>query len=289
MIEILENCELMPEKEWIKYIEELEKKSEKSTKEEVKKALIEAVKKRIPKQKFGILFSGGVDSTTIAFLCKQNKADFICYSAGMENSPDIMISRKATEKLGLKIKQKILTIEEADKLFERTAKIFEQPDVLSVGVGAVIIAGAELALKDGIKILFGGLGSEEIFAGYQRHLEAEDPHAECWKGLKGMWRRDFARDFAIAKKLGIKAKMPFLDEELIRKAMGITADRKINKEHKKIILREIAEELGVPKEFSWRDKKAAQYGSYLDKAMQKLAKQKGYQTKQRYIESFIKT
>ena len=115
-------------------------------------------------------------------------------------------------------------------------------------------------------------GSEEIFAGYQRHLDAKDPHAECWNGLKNMWQRDFVRDVTIAKALGITVLCPFLDEDLIIKSMGIPADKKINKEFKKIILREIAEELGLPKEFAWRPKKAAQYGSYFDKALIKLAK-----------------
>jgi len=39
--------------------------------------IIEAVKKNIPYEKFGILFSGGVDSTTIAQVCRKEKKDFI--------------------------------------------------------------------------------------------------------------------------------------------------------------------------------------------------------------------
>lgn len=83
------------------------------------------------------------------------------------------------------------------------------------------------------------------------------------------------RDFTIGEKLGFGLRLPFLEDEVIKKAMGIPSEKKINKEHKKIILREIAEDLGLPKEIAWRQKKAAQYGSGFDKVMERLAKKAG--------------
>jgi len=275
----------MPEKDWVKHIESLEKITKPSTEDEVKDAIINAVKKRIPKKHFGVLFSGGVDSTLLSFLCKQNTNNFTCYSVGLEGSPDIIAGEKVAEELDLDLKQKTFTIDEVEKLFKKVVKIFKKPDVLSVGVGSVVVAAVELAKKDKVNTFFGGLGSEEIFAGYQRHLEAKDKHAECWRGLKAMWQRDFTRDFAVASKLKIKVLCPLLDDEVIVKAMGIDINRKINSQHKKIILREIAEDLGIPQEFAWREKKAAQYGSWFDKAMEKLAKRNGFNTKQEYVES----
>ncbi len=68
---------------------------------------------------------------------------------------------------------------------------------------------------------------------------------------------------------------PFLDDELIIAAMGIPGEHKIKNGHKKAVLREIAEEMGLPHEIAWREKRAAQYGSGFDKAFDKLAKQKG--------------
>jgi asparagine synthetase B (glutamine-hydrolysing) len=285
MIERFENCELMPEKEWASYITELETKTKPSTKEEVTLAIIDAVKKRIPSKKFGVFFSGGVDSTLLAFLCKQNKADFVCYSVGLKNSPDIVIGKEVAKILGFKLVQKTFTLEELHELFKKTVKILKNPDILSVGVGSVIIAAAELGKKDGIDTFFGGLGSEEIFAGYERHSKANDVHAECWRGLKSMWQRDFPRDFDVATAMKIKVLIPFLDEEVIIKAMGISAEKKINEEQRKVILREIAEELGIPKQFAWRDKKAAQYGSRFDKSMETLARQHGFSTKMKYLGS----
>jgi asparagine synthase (glutamine-hydrolysing) len=52
-------------------------------------------------------------------------------------------------------------------------------------------------------------------------------------------------------------------------------------------LREIAEDIGVPREASGRKKKGAQYGSNFDKAITKLAKRNGFKLKKRYLDSLI--
>jgi len=283
----IQNRLLVGEQEWIAHIANLEQASTPSTKEAVKQALVNAIVSRIPKQRFGVFLSGGVDSSFIAMICKQQHADFICYSVGLEGADDLKEAQNAAKLLDLTLKTKTFTMQEAEALFKRTASIFETPDALNVGVGSVVVAAAELAKQDNINILFGGLGSEEIFAGYERHVKATDKHAECWRGLKAMWQRDFQRDYALAKALNIAVLTPFLDEQLIKNAMGIPAEQKINQEHKKIILREIAEELGLPKSIAWRAKKAAQYGSKFDWAMEKLAKQKGL-TKIAFVQSLNK-
>jgi len=287
MLEIVKNEELISESSWKKQVDQLKKKTTSSTKNELKKAIVNSVKELIPKKKFGIFFSGGVDSTLIAFICKKLKTDFTCYAVGLKESSDIEWSKKAAKQLNLKLKTKEFEIKDLEELFRKTAKMFKKPDVLSVGVGAVVVAAVELAKRDRVDSFFSGLGSEEIFAGYRRHFTAEDSHKECWRGLREVvWSRDLVRDSSIAKKLKIKLLIPFFDESVIKSAMGIHISKKINETHKKIILREIAEELGLPKEFAWREKKAAQYGSKFDKTMKKLSKRKGFRTKQEYIESF---
>jgi len=48
--------------------------------------------------------------------------------------------------------------------------------------------------KDKCDIVLSGLGSEEIFAGYQRHKEALNINKECLHGLRMMYERDLYRD-----------------------------------------------------------------------------------------------
>ena len=176
-------------------------------------------------------------------------------------------------------------------MIEDTIKILASYDIVWVSVGSVLYATAKLALNDNVKVLFGGLGTEEIFAGYQRHEESfknndfEALHRECWSGLRNMWQRDLLRDFKIAKHLGIELRTPYMDEEVIKAAMSIHPMYKLDQEQKKIILREAAEEFGLDKEFARRKKKAAQYGSNFIKGIDKLAKKHGFQAKKEYLQS----
>ena len=288
MEKYVENAELIPEAEWNLYIEGLKSRVGKASEKELENSLTEAIKSRIPNRKFGIFFSGGVDSTFISFICKKLNADFICYSVGVKGSKDLEWAQRIAKELNLNFRFKELTLDELEDVVKKVVKILKTTDVVKVGVGAVVLAAAELAKEDGITDFFGGLGSEEIFAGYERHAKAADANEECWIGLKSMWQRDLTRDVALGKALKISVMTPFLDENVILQAMAFNSDRKINNEHKKIILREIAESSGLNKEFAWRKKIAAQYGSKIDNAMEKLAKRKGFKLKKDYLNSLLR-
>jgi asparagine synthase (glutamine-hydrolysing) len=272
MIEEFEAGKLPTEEKWKEHIDELRKKTITSTKEDVMRALLMAVEKRVPKERFGLFLSGGVDSCLLALLLKKVTDNFVCYTVGIKGSKDVEGAGIAAEKLKLKWKHKEYSESEVEMPLRKAAKILKSDDCIAIGVASVIVAATELAKE---KIFFGGLGSEEIFAGYERHEHANDVNDECWRGLKGMWKRDLVRDSAVGNALGIAVRVPFLDDDLIKAAMGIPGDKKVNQEHRKIILREIAEEFGLPKELAWRPKRAAQYGSGFDKAMRHLAHKKG--------------
>lgn len=287
------NKELISEKEWKLEISKLKTKGLIKDKNEIldllTKELVYSVEKNLPKERFGILFSGGVDSTLIAFICKKLKKDFTCYSVGLKDSEDLTAAKKAAKTLGLKLKYKQLTLEEAEIIIKKTVKILgkDLTNVVNVGVGSVEVACFELAKKDKTKYFYGGLGSEEIFAGYLRHETSKDINKECFSGLKNMWNRDLLRDIAIAKKYKINLATPFLEKDLIKFALKIPSEFKIKDNIKKYILREAALKLGLKKEFSFRKKKAAQYGSNFDKAIQKLAKQNNFKYKKEYLDSYF--
>jgi len=257
----------------------------------LKEKIINAIKKNAVNN-CGVLFSGGVDSTLIAFILKKLNLNFTCYSVGLENAQDLEFAEKAASALSLNLKTRVITPEEFEQIIKKVTKILNEPDVTKVGVGSVLYAAASLAKQDSINVLFSGLGSEEIFAGYERHLEALNKgfavlHEECFNGLKNMWQRDLKRDFLIAKNLGIELKAPFLDLEVIKAAMSIHPMHKIDKNTKKIILREIAEELGLPKDIAQRPKKAAQYGSNFTKGIDKLASKNGFKLKRDYLKHLV--
>jgi diphthine-ammonia ligase len=290
----LKDNQLIDKREWGESIDSLRSteivEGKDLARTRLKEKLINAIKIRIPEEKFGIFFSGGVDSSIIAAICKTENKDFICYTVGFQEDTkepeDVVEAKKVAKQLGLKLKYKIFNLEETEKIIIETVNILKKvnkTDVVNIGVGAVVLSAIKLAQQDNMKYFLGGLGSEEIFAGYERHDKATEINQECWNGLKYMWDRDLVRDFNLAKELNVTIKTPFLDQDLIKYAMTLPGDWKLNEEEKKIILREVAEEfLG---KFAWRKKKAAQYGSCFDKSISKLAKKNGLKLKKEYLDS----
>ncbi|MEK6983859.1 MAG: asparagine synthase C-terminal domain-containing protein [Nanoarchaeota archaeon] len=295
---IVKEGKLLPEDLWIKFVKGLEndfdnlETNNERAKRELAEAIVQAIRKRIA-PKFGILFSGGVDSSLIAFVAKQLKCDFTCYTVGIENSDDLVWAQKVANEYRFKFKYKILRLEEFENILKNSVKLLNDADIVKASVGSVLYAAGKLASADGNNILFGGLGSEEIFAGYKRHEDAlkgnnfEALHKECWNGLKNMWSRDLIRDFTIAKYLGLDIRAPFLDKDLIKVGMNIHPMLKLDKSGKKIIVREAAEFIGLKKEFAWRKKQAAQYGSNFVNGIEKLTKKKGFKMKKDYLQSLL--
>jgi len=283
------------EKKWKDFISQFSikplKKDHKDILKELQLLVINSIKKDIPDEKFGILFSGGVDSTLIAKVCKSEKKNFICYTAalkekGLTEAEDLIYAKKAAKKLNLKLKVKTINLDQTEQYIKKILKILKEPNVVKVGVALPFYTAYELAKKDKINILFSGLGSEELFAGYERHEKAKNINKECFNGLLNMYERDIDRDLKIAKAQNITLKVPYLEKELIQYSLRIPAKYKINKTHKKVILREVAENLKLGK-FAWRKKKAAQYGSKFDRAIQKLAKRNGFKYKKDYLNSLL--
>ena len=290
---------LVPQDTWIKFITglqndfgKLETNNERA-KRELANSIVASIKKRIV-PRFGILFSGGVDSSLIAFASKQLKCNFTCYTVGIEGSDDVVWAQKVANEYRFNFKCKMLNLDQLESIVKSVISILKDSDIVKVSVGSVLYAAGKLALSDGNNILFGGLGSEEIFAGYQRHEDAlqknnfEALHSECWNGLRNMWNRDLIRDFAIAKDLGLDLRTPFLDKDLVKVAMSIHPMLKLDKDNKKIILREAAEFIGLKKEYAWRKKQAAQYGSNFVNGIEKLAKKNGFKYKKDYLQSLLK-
>jgi len=295
MVEIFNEKGLVGQEEWNFEIDRLKKEikgsslvsSEKGACSMIKEHLVEAVKRSVPREKFAILFSGGIDSTIIAYICKLLGVDFVCYCVGLKGCRDIEWSKKIADKLGFELKVLELGGGSFEKVVMDVTKLLDSDDVVKVGVGCVFYPALKEIKKDGMKYVFSGLGSEEIFAGYQRHSESKDINKECWAGLKTIWERDLVRDYEISQKFGLELGLPFLDSSLIEVAMKIDSSLKIKGEHKKVILRMAAEDIGLIKEFCWRKKKAAQYGSKVNRTMGKIARSKGFKYKKDYLKDIL--
>ncbi len=235
---------------------------------------------------FGIMFSGGVDSTFLARVSQELDRNFTCYTFGLEESQDIEWARKVSEEFGFSLKEYILEdIYEVEELLPTLIYVIEDDDVMKLSVAIPFYYAGAMAKKDKNKVMFSGLGSEELFAGYERHKGStpEEVHRNCVDGLKSMWIRDLYRDNCVLMWNTQELRVPFLDLDVVNTALSFDPRYRIYQGHKKYVFRKIAEKyLGT---FAWRPKKAAQYGSGIMKVLKKLAKERGFG----YIRDYVKS
>lgn len=263
----------------------------------IEETIVRLAKEAQKKGDLAVLFSGGVDSTLIAFILQKHNIPFKAITVGFYDEhqrvpEDIESSREVAKRLGFDWQEKLYGFDEVESLLIDTIHCMgdDLANAVNVGVGSVEVAGITALQKThpSYTQFFSGLGSEELFAGYQRHKDAQNKHDECWRGLDLMFTRDLLRDKAIEKKYGVSFVVPFLDEDVIKLSMSIPDTYKITEEGMKIILREAAVFIGLPKEFSFRKKRAAQYGARTDHALSKIAKRNGFSYKKDYIAQVLK-
>ncbi|MBO8174413.1 MAG: asparagine synthase (glutamine-hydrolyzing) [Thermococcus sp.] len=239
------------------------------------KSLEYSVKIRAGK-KVGVLFSGGLDSSLLALLSSKY-ADVTLYTAGAEGSQDVEWARKVSEILGLKLKEYIFDINDVEEIIPKVVFAIEEPNPMNLAIGIPLYFATKLARENKYRLLLSGQGADELFGGYFKYLE--NPKL-MEKDLVELGEKNLARDDKIAMINGVEGRFPFLDLNVVRTALRTPIEFKIRNGIRKAILREIALELGLPKEVAYREKKACQYGTNSQKLLQKIAKRNGMKTRE---------
>lgn len=251
-------------------------------KNQLRNSLISAVEKRIKNlSEVGIMFSGGIDSTLLAHLSCNLGLKPVLYSVGHEDSADFKFAQKTASQMGLPIHLRNVTAEDVRDYLPLVLNAIEEFNLMKLGVGMPAYMAAEMASEDGIKVMLSGQGADELFAGYHRYLEIYQNHGEnaqndLKKDIFSLYHVNLQRDDAVSMASGVELRVPFLDLDVINMAMNIPMKYKIDSEDdplRKCILREVARDLGVPVNNVQRPKKAAQYGSGIDKMLRRVLKE----------------
>ena len=90
--------------------------------------------------------------------------------------------------------------------------------------------------------------------------------------MSNMYHVNLERDDACAMLNSVELRLPFLDKKLVELVLNIPDNKKIVSMHddmRKSVLRKLAFEEGLDYEIAYRPKKAAQYGTGIDKILRK--------------------
>ena len=235
--------------------------------EELEKAICRAT--RIESEglkKFYLLFSGGIDSSLLACMFLKHERKFTCITAGLEDSDDVYFAERVAEGLGLELKVYSISRDEVAEAYEEVKRIIDEDNKLKILISIPFYLALKNAKKH--KVVFSGIGSEELFLGYTKYKAFKGErtlHRISVRGVKNLWINDLYRDNCVVSSYTKELRTPYLNKIVVNVATKLTPLLKIKNGVEKYCLRVIGEKyLGI---LAWRRKKASQYGSNVREAL----------------------
>lgn len=243
----------------------------------IRKSLEAAVKRQMMSDvPFGVLLSGGLDSSIIAAVMMKYAAKRVetndtkeawwprlhSFAIGLEGSPDLAAARIAADHIGTVHHEVHFTIQEALDALKDVIYHLETYDITTIRASTPMFLLSKVIKSMGIKMVLSGEGSDELFGGYlyfDKAPSAKDFHDETVRKLSKLHLYDCLRANKSLAAWGVEGRVPFLDIEFMDTAMSqnpadkmsskVTGKKKIEKH----ILRQAFEDL-LPPEIAWRQK-----------------------------------
>ncbi|MCK5466047.1 asparagine synthase C-terminal domain-containing protein [Candidatus Parcubacteria bacterium] len=251
----------------------LQKPKELITDENIKHQLFDVLDNSVKNpvkdyKKIPVAFSGGIDSSILTYLISRYaKPTLFCF--GFENSYDVKNAQKNAKLLNLKLN--IIYFDELNlkKYLKRTIDILETENRMALDLNTPFAILSEELQKRNYKNIVLGQGSDELFAGYNRHKKADDLEGDLFQDIKNIDETNLKYNSKVFDYFGINMTCPFLEKEFVKLAIKISPELKIKNSINKYILREAFRKY-LPAEIVNQNKKALQYGSGIHKALRKI-------------------
>lgn len=240
---------------------------------DIRAALDEAVKRQLMSDvPYGVLLSGGLDSSVISALAKQYASKRIetdsrqdawwpqlhSFAVGLKGAPDLAKAREVAEHIGTVHHEINYTIQEGLDAVRDVIYFIETYDVTTVRASTPMYLLARVIKSMGIKMVLSGEGADEVFGGYLYFHKAPNAkafHEETVRKLSKLHLYDCLRANKSLAAWGVEGRVPFLDKEFLDVAMRLNPELKMcpGKTIEKKIVREAFADL-LPESVAWRQK-----------------------------------
>lgn len=258
------------ERDWMDF--EAVKDNETSI-DELGKALEAAVHRQLMSDvPYGVLLSGGLDSSITSALAKKFSKMRIetddkqeawwpqlhSFAIGLQGSPDLAAAQKVADYIGTIHHEVHFTVQEGLDAIRDVIYHIETYDVTTIRASTPMYLLARVIKSMGIKMVLSGEGADEIFGGYlyfHKAPTAEEFHKETVRKLSKLHMYDCLRANKTLAAWGVEGRVPFLDKEFLDVAMRINPqDKMITPERmEKWVIRK-AFETYLPEMVTWRQK-----------------------------------
>lgn len=248
-------------------------KDNSSSIDELRDALEAAVARQLMTDvPYGVLLSGGLDSSVISAIAKKYAAKRIesgntedawwpqlhSFAVGLLGSPDLAAARKVADHIGTVHHEIHFTVQEGLDAIRDVIYHIETYDVTTVRASTPMYLLARVIKSMGVKMVLSGEGADEIFGGYlyfHKAPNAEEFHKETVRKLSKLHMYDCLRANKSLASWGVEGRVPFLDKEFMDVAMRLNPKDKMagSAKMEKWILRKAFEHL-LPESVAWRQK-----------------------------------
>ncbi|SFS82427.1 asparagine synthase B [Sphingobacterium wenxiniae] len=239
----------------------------------LRKALEDAVHRQLMSDvPYGVLLSGGLDSSVIAAITKKFASKRIesgdeeeawyprlhSFAVGLKGAPDLIAAQKAADHIGTIHHEINFTIQEGLDAIRDVIYHLETYDVTTIRASTPMYLLARVIKSMGIKMVLSGEGSDELFGGYlyfHKAPNAQEFHEETVRKLKKLYLYDCLRANKSLAAWGVEGRVPFLDKEFMDVAMRLNPADKMIREGRmeKWVVRKAFEDY-LPESIAWRQK-----------------------------------
>ncbi len=225
---------------------------------------------------YGVLISGGVDSSVVASVAAKFSARRIeeddrspawwprlhSFAVGLEGAPDLAPARAVAEHIGAVHHEVHFTVQEGLDALSDVVYHLETFDITTIRASTPMYLMMRKIRAMGIKMVLSGEGADEVFGGYLYFHKApngRELHDETVRKLQKLHLYDCLRANKSCAAWGVEARVPFLDREFLDVAMMIDPALKIPRQAprpapiEKYLLRRAFEGY-VPERVLWRQK-----------------------------------
>ena len=209
-----------------------------------------------------IAFSGGLDSSILAEIKKEQNLNAITIISKDFLAPDLSYSQITAKHIDIPLEIKYVDIDQMLGAIESTIKILKNFNDIEIRNAIVPYLYMNTLKERNITNIITGDGADEIFAGYNFLLKKD--HNELKNELKRIKKIMHFTSQKIANKLGMSIQMPFIDEKIIELVETLPNNLLVNQKNGikfgKWVLRKAFENT-LPTNVIWRKKTAMQDGS----------------------------
>ncbi|MCJ7762564.1 asparagine synthetase B [Candidatus Bathyarchaeota archaeon] len=264
----------------------------------LQKLLEDSVRKRVwGLKEVAVAFSGGLDSSVIAFLAKKCRVNVHLIHVSLKNQPETDEARKAAYELKLPIQVYLFEEEEVEKVAAKVVGLIEEPDPVKLSIGVPFYWAAEKTAEAGFKVLLAGQGADELFGGYQRYvndylLHEKEVRKKMFNDVVKLHESNIERDVKICSFFDVEFRLPYASYAIADFALSLPLELKIEKKTnslRKLVLRKAAENMGLPAAIAEKPKKAIQYSTGINDTLKKMAKKQNATVNEYVNKLFLKS